>query len=116
MVAILISILICILAVYGLGVMLYTVNTNTKLRVQDNITNMKLILVVKNQEENIEGAVRCILSDELLNKAFISGKLTVLDLGSDDDTRSILEKLMEDYNCLEVLDADRKEEVFELPY
>jgi hypothetical protein len=40
------------------------------------------------------------------------GKLTILDMGSKDDTLEILQKLEIDYPCLEVLRKTEKDIIF----
>ena len=73
---------------------------------------IKLVLIVKNQGDTIEGVLRNVLPRNFIRKLMPGGKLTILDMGSKDDTLEILQKLEIDYPCLEVLKQGEKEAIF----
>lgn len=113
MLSIFISIFIYLLAFYGAIVLVLTIVNSMRFRVQEDNPKMKLIVLVKDNEDNVEGAVRGIFSGELLRKLRVSGKLTMLDMGSKDDTKKILSKLADEYPHLEFVEEPEKEKIFE---
>jgi len=72
----------------------------------------KLVLIVKNQGEVIEGVLRNALQRDFIRKLMPDGRLTVVDMGSTDDTVEILKKLEMDYECIEVLKKSEMESLF----
>lgn len=91
------------LALYGLIEIIktiYYVCTYTKLE-SDGIY---FIIAVKNQEEKIEGFMRSILFRILYGKEEYIKNLIVTDLGSNDKTKDILEKLQSDYKFINLVD------------
>ena len=75
-------------------------------------TKAKLVLIVKNQEDAIEGIVRNIFLSNCLKGISNKCGLTIVDMGSSDDTLKILSKLKSRYKNLEILEADKKDEIF----
>jgi glycosyltransferase involved in cell wall biosynthesis len=71
----------------------------------------KLVLIVKDQEESIEGIVKNIAACELIKKAMTDGELTVIDTGSTDRTVDILRKLEKDYEFIKVMTENEKERI-----
>ena len=91
------------LALYGLIEIIktiYYVCTYTKLE-SDGIY---FIIAVKNQEEKIEGFMRSILFRILYGKEECVKNIIVTDLGSNDKTKEIIEKLEEDYEFIQCVD------------
>ena len=83
-------------AVYGILVMIQEIiRNNTYKKVEENI---KLILTVKDAEDGIENYIREIM----MGKNFYNN-LVVIDMGSSDDTMSILKNMEKDMN-MKVLD------------
>ena len=90
-------------AIYGLIEIIktiYYVCTYTKLE-SDGIF---FIIAVKNQEEKIEGFLRSILFRMLYGKEEYIKNVIVADLGSNDNTKEIIEKLSKDYKNINLLD------------
>ena len=110
------NIFIYLLAFYGAIVLMITIINSARFRVLNNNPSMKLVLLVKDSEENIEGVIRGMFSEEILRRLLINEKLTVLDMGSEDETKRILEKLTGEYNDLEIVEQGQKEKIFNLPY
>lgn len=75
-------------------------------------TKKVLAVLVKNQEESVEGSIRRIISSEILKKASLDGELIILDMGSTDKTMEILEKLQYDNDCVGVIKNSEKERIF----
>lgn len=73
----------------------------------------RLVLLVKDQEDTIEGIVRTVFMEHILRKVMSKDKLIVVDMGSKDETLAILNKLKEEYKYIEVYTNDQKEKIFE---
>lgn len=70
-----------------------------------------IIIAAKNQEQNIEGMLRSIIFRILNEKETFIDKIILTDLNSRDNTKEILKKLSEDYECVrfvENIDLVRK--------
>lgn len=70
-------------------------------------TNMKadgiyIIIAVKNQEERIEGFLRSSLFKLLYGKEEYIKDIIVTDLGSNDKTKEIVNKMSIDYECVKI--------------
>ena len=101
-----------ILATYGLITVIYDLILTIKNKSKYKNSMIKLVLIVKNQGDTIEGVLRNVLPRNFIRKLMPGGKLTILDMGSKDDTLEILQKLEIDYPCLEVLKQGEKEAIF----
>ncbi|HHV29558.1 hypothetical protein [Acetivibrio mesophilus] len=113
MMEVIFEVLTCVLAAYGLMTLIHEILISIK---QHNKgyrnSQVKLVLIVKNQGETIEGVLRNVLPRDFIRKLMPEGKLLVLDMDSNDDTMDILRKLEKDYECLEVLRKSEKELIF----
>lgn len=113
MMEVIFEVLTCVLAAYGLMTLIHEILISIK---QHNKgyrnSQVKLVLIVKNQGETIEGVLRNVLPRDFIRKLMPGGKLLVLDMDSNDDTMDILRKLEKDYECLEVLRKSEKELIF----
>ncbi len=90
------------LAFYGLFEIIKTIiyiSVHTKLK-SDGIY---MIIGVKNQEKEIEGILRSIMFKILYGKEEIIKDIVVADLNSKDNTKEIIKRLEEEYECLEVV-------------
>lgn len=106
-----ISVIIWTLALYGLFEIIKNILyicTYTKL----SINGIYFLVVVKNQEENIEGFLRSLLFRIIYGKEEVKNIL-VVDLNSKDNTKKIVENLEKKYeqinlltikNCKELID------------
>jgi len=99
-------------ALYGAVILILgTVGSVCRSKSCDNL-KIRMVLVVKNAENVIEGIVRNVFLGGVLGIVMSQGRLTIIDMGSTDSTQEILNKLKNDYEVLDVLGTDEKEKVF----
>lgn len=106
------EVVICVCAAYGFITLVYELILSVKHKIKYENSMVKLVLVVKNQGDVIEGVLRNILPRDFIRKLMPGGRLTVLDMGSRDDTMDILRRLEREYECIEVLKKSEKETLF----
>ncbi|AEV66884.1 hypothetical protein [Acetivibrio clariflavus] len=107
------DIVVYMFATYGFIVFLHELLVSIKHSRRYKNSMIRLVLMVKNQGEVIEGVLRNALQRDFIRKLMPDGRLTVLDMGSSDDTVDILKKLEKDYEYIEVLKKCEMESVFE---
>lgn len=112
MVKMIFEVVVCMLAAYGFMTLLHELMLTVKHNMGYKSSMVKLVLIVKNQGEVIEGVLRNILPRDFVRKLMPGGRITVLDMGSNDDTMDILRKLEKDYECIQVLKKSEKETLF----
>ncbi|HHV59484.1 MAG TPA: hypothetical protein GXX49_04165 [Clostridiaceae bacterium] len=76
-------------------------------------TGIKLVIIEKNQENRIEGIINNVITGDLVKRLVARGKVTVLDMGSEDGTLEILKKLKEKHNVIELLEESNRHAIFE---
>lgn len=106
-----ISIIIWTLALYGLFEIIKNIVyicTYTKL----NTDGIYLLVVVKNQEENIEFFLRNLLFRIIYGKEEVKNIL-VVDLNSKDNTKKIVENLEKEYEQINLLNIKDCKELIE---
>ena len=96
------------------GILSLIISAVNSIRQRGKIGNprIKLVLIMKNQEDTVEGIVRNILSGNFSRGTMPEVRLTVVDLGSTDKTYDILVKLKRDYEYMDVLSNDERERIF----
>ncbi len=77
-----------------------------------NSDGINLIITVKNQENKIEGFLRSLNFRILYGKEDCIENIIVLDLNSDDNTKSIIENFSTDYPSIKILNWKEFEELF----
>lgn len=113
MLQIIFEVMVCVLAAYGFITLIHEILLSIKHQNRGyRNSRVKLVLIVKNQGEAIEGVLRNVLPRDFIRKLMPGGKLIVLDMDSNDDTMDILRRLERDYECLEVLRKSEKELLF----
>ena len=112
MLEVLARILFYFLASYGALLLIVTVINSIKDRARDENPKIKMVLIIKNQEETIEGILRGIFAGSMLRKMRACERLTVVDMGSSDKTMDILLKLKDDDEPFDLLIEKDKEEIF----
>lgn len=87
------------LALYGLFEIIKTIIYICTYKVgKECETN--IIIATKNQEQNIEGMLRSIIFRILNEKETFIDRIILTDLNSKDNTKEILKKLSNDYECV----------------
>lgn len=103
----------CLLAVYGaLSIILDFLCARGVRNLRAGNHEIRLVLLVKNAEEVIEGVVRSILYGGFLRRTTSDGKLTVVDMGSTDKTADILRRLENEYGCIDAIGEEEKEGIY----
>lgn len=101
-----------VMAIYGAWALISSIVSSMRQIVRRSNPGIKLVLMVKNQEDTIEGIIRYILNADIPAKAMSGHKLTVLDMSSGDDTFKILSTLKKDCPNLEILSLKEKDAIF----
>lgn len=69
--------------------------------------NPLIVVTVRNQQDSVEGILRSIVWNSLNNNSDrCVPNILVVDMGSTDDTRIILDKLAEEYQFIAVTDKE----------
>lgn len=105
-------IFIFLLASYGAVSLTFCIMNSIRGRFTESKPRVKFVLLVKNNEEIIEGIVRSFFTEGIQEKLMANGSLTVVDMDSQDQTPELLERLKKDYECLMVYRKDEKDRVF----
>ena len=100
---------ILLLAVYGLLVLLKELISPRRKMDEEGL---KLAVIVKNREQDIEWIVRKLMAGEDVLTTRCKRPIIILDMDSNDDTYGILEKLDMEYDELEVLPFTEKDRLF----
>ena len=102
-----VSVLICLLAAYGLWQIFMHLAAGIAPPGDTRIDDIYTVMVVRNREETIEGMIRSAAWRALSQRGgkYIND-IVVLDLGSEDDTSDILQQLEREYDFLHVMNRD----------
>ena len=109
----LLQFIILFLSVYGLISLVAAIAGMARIKVCDDRFKTGLALLVKDQEETIEGIVRTVFLENLQQRVMSKGKLYVVDMGSKDKTLDILSRLKEEYKSMDVLSTEQRYRIFE---
>lgn len=110
---ILCQVFVYLLAVYGAIALIISIAGSISKTAKDENQGMRVVVLVKNQDACIEGTVRSLLSSNFLGKTVPVKTLTVVDMGSTDDTGKILQLLKNDYEFLEVITEEKRDSIFD---
>ncbi len=106
------SVITYLLAAYGALCLIMSIADAVRQRVNQENSGIKLVLMVKNQEEFIEGVIRNIFMGDFLRKVMSGRRLSVVNMGSEDSTPEILDRLKEYYGEFDVIEENEKESIF----
>lgn len=100
------------LAVYGALSLISGLVSEIRRKSDVNSLKTRLVVMVKDQEDCVEGIIRTIFMENFLSKVMSSGKLIILDRGSTDKTLKIIGKLKDEYKCIDVFTEEEREKIF----
>lgn len=106
------EVIVYLLAIQGLMAVISQIVSAIRLRRRNIDNKTRLLLVVKNCEDTIEGTIRSAYMDDLPIRMQVGPRLTVLDLGSVDMTLDILYRLKREYPDLEIIEEEDKDRIF----
>ncbi len=98
------EILLLLMGLYGIISLIFSAVDTVQRKSLADDKNVRLAILVKDREEAIEGIVRSLLSRDIPG-----GKLTIIDMGSEDKTLNILQKLKRSFENITVLKYDERE-------
>ncbi len=101
-----------LLAAYGTFCIIISIWHSISQRMHYKNNDVKLVLIVKNQEETIEGIVRSAFSEDNLRKIMSTEKPAIVDMGSTDNTIDIISKLNKNFEYFEIFNKSSREEIF----
>jgi hypothetical protein len=103
--------IICILAVYGLFSLMLGISETIRCRLSGPRPRVRVVLLVKDAEEHIEYIVKYAVSKEYAARVLSDNKLMIVDMGSEDNTYQLLQKLQNNFPCIEVLGSDSIDDI-----
>lgn len=86
-------------------------STKTAVRRKDS-SKLSMVILVRNQQDISEGLIRNFCRKDFVKRVVPDMKITVVDMGSNDETWQILTRLSEAYEYIEILKEDDKEKIF----
>ena len=107
-------VILCLFATYGFATLSREIVYSIWDRGAEKNSCFKVVLVVKDCEQEVEWVVQRMLNYRLPNGSESMCRLTVVDLGSIDETEKILERLKCKYPELEILQENEKEKIFQI--
>jgi hypothetical protein len=109
----LIEITVGLLALYGLVMLVFAVTGRLRLKDLQKHPGVRVVLLVKNTEEQIEYIIRNAVKNDFASIVLSDDRILVVDMNSTDNTYRLLEKLRRDYSNIEILGFNERECVFE---
>lgn len=107
MLEILVYALFCFFAAYGLITALMRISQaalhKKEFNKAINKNGIQLVLLVKNHGHDIEGIIRNMFEGDFMSRIMADRELKVVDLGSEDETLDILEKMKEKYGSIDIV-------------
>ena len=91
--------------------LIYIINRKSS-KTKDEGARLSLVIMVRNQQDVVEGLVRNFFRGNFLKRVVPEMKITVIDMSSNDETWEILTKLAKTYEYLEVIKESDKEKIF----
>lgn len=100
-------------AAYGMFVMIYGAFDLIRLRIAGRRPEVRVVLLVRNAEDQIEHIVRNAVKKEYASRSLSDKKLTIVDMGSEDHTYQLLKRLQSSFANMEVLSNEEKDRIYE---
>lgn len=104
--------LACLLAVYGAFTLISCIIEAVRSRSVSGTSKVKVIVAVRDVEEQIENIVRNAFKAELATRLMSDGNITFIDMDSHDGTLQLLNKLKKDYENIDILDVKDRDMAF----
>ncbi len=102
-----VSAVICFFAVYGVIQLFFRFAAGMRPPGEIHVDNVYTVMAVRNQEETIEGMIRSAAWKSVARQGGRTiNDIVVLDLGSEDETREILQKLEQEYDFVHVMSRE----------
>lgn len=102
-----VSAIICIFAVYGVMQLCFRFAAGLRPPGEVRVGDVYTVMTVRNQEETIEGMIRSAAWKSVLRQGGRTiNDIVVLDLGSEDETRDILQRLEREYDFVHVMSRE----------
>jgi hypothetical protein len=101
------------MAAYGVITLIISMLGAFKRRINMQNAKVKLVLIVKNVEEHAEYIVRTVIKEEFASKVMSGSNIAIIDMSSTDSTLNILSRLENDYECLDLLNQDERNRIFD---
>lgn len=100
----------------GYGLITLAIQLIDMIHKKTNLQDKKIraVLLVKNCEDIIEGIMRSSIYSWFTRRLISDGSLTVVDMGSQDETLDILERMSSNDEGFRILREGEKEKVFDV--
>lgn len=99
------------IAIGAILLILWFGNTKSAARQKDT-SKLSMVILVRNQQDITEGLIRNFCRRDFVKRVVPDMRITVIDMGSNDETWQILTKLSEAYEYIEILKEDDREKIF----
>ncbi len=104
---------VCLLAAYGLLVLVLEMAGLIRSRISGLRPKVRVVLLVKDAEEHIEHIIRNAAKKDFAARVLSDRNMTVVDMNSSDHTYQLLEKLQKDFSNIEVLTFEDRTLIFD---
>ncbi len=122
----LIELVVCLFAIYGLIMLGYKAVVHIRvsgpgkasgrsaagLNCPPRLTGVRMVLLVRNAEEQIEYIVRTAVKNDFASRVLSENSLVIIDMNSTDNTCLMLERLQKDFSNVEALRFEDRELIF----
>jgi hypothetical protein len=105
--------LVCLLAAYGLLILVHGAFELIRCRISGDHPKVRIVLLVKDAEEYIEYIVRNAIKKDFASKALSDKNMIIVDMKSADQTYLLLQKLQKDFSNIEALAFEERELIFD---
>ena len=102
----------CLLAVFGAFSLVSCLFDAIRSRSTAALPGVKVIVAVRDAEEQIEYIVRNAVKADLAARLMSGGNITFIDMDSRDETYIMLQKLQKDYGNIDLLKAEELDRAF----
>lgn len=104
--------IVYLLASYGLLTFFLNIFDLLRCRIRGRRPAVRIVLLVKNAQEQIEYMVRNSVRKEYASKLLSDRKIMIVDMNSEDSTYELLERLGKSFNSIEALQYKDREQIY----